>query len=327
MKSLRLALSSLALASLLLTGCGTVPGAGSSVVAIAEDGVSRFGFGAEGGESPSVLVRRDGSVVLAYASTNTGDRRIFWTQSQDGSRFTVSQPVDSAEFSDAEPCLVEDAQGTLHLFFASNRQGDDFRLYHSTLSGQAWSAPAEVPGFMGLQGLAVAYDGGRFLLAAEILGAGLFVSTSADGTNWTEQEAIAEQGFEPAATFLPGGQALIAYQHHGQIFYRASAPGADWSPEALAAKGADRLRTPAISWSGDHGALVYTERTAAGYRLAGVRFDADLNFGGALALPTLPGQARTPALVSGKDASSGLAWGIKLSSGQEGIALTLQGDR
>ena len=34
MKSLRLALSSLALASLLLTGCGTVPGAGSSMVAI-----------------------------------------------------------------------------------------------------------------------------------------------------------------------------------------------------------------------------------------------------------------------------------------------------
>lgn len=324
MKTLRLAL---ALAALLLTGCGAVPGAGLGVAQTATDGTIRLGFGAEGGESPAVCLRRDGSVVVAYAGTNTGDRRIYWTQSSDGRAFAATRPVDAADYSDQSPRLVEDRSGALHLFFASNRTGDDFRLYHSLLEGDAWSAPAEVPGFEGLQGLAVAYDAGRFLMAAEIMGSGLFATTSADGTAFTERERLSAMGFEPAATFLPGGKALVAYQHHGKIFYRASAPGTDWSPEAEAASGGDRLRTPAITWAGDHGELVYAERAAGSYRLAGVRFDSSLKFGGSLALPTLSGQVRTPALASDGHARTGLAWGIKLSSGQEGIVLAVQGDR
>lgn len=326
---LTLALGLVSAGSMML-GCGTVSAAGAApyatVATLGGMQVAKLGFGEEGGTDPAICRRADGSTVVVYVGSNVADRKLYWATAKKGLTFGASQPVGDSDYSDQEPCLVEDAQGQLHLFFASNRDGENFRLYHSQLVDGEWATPSLIPGFEGLQGLAAAYAGGRFLLAAELMGEGLFATVSADGQTFTDREAIAESGFEPAATFLPDGTALVVYQRAGELFFRSSGPNADWSAEAKAAKGADRLRTPALAWAGDHGELIYCERAGTSYQLKAKRFDAKLTFTDGRQFSKLPGEARTPAISAQQNAEINLAWGMKLSSDQTGIAITVLED-
>lgn len=324
-----LALLTVAASLLFAAGCGTVPGAGAGVVAQMVGGqkVVKLGFGVEGGDDPAVIRRADGSWVLAYVGTYVENRRLYVATSPDGSHFNAGEAIEEHVYSDQSPSLVEDGDGKLHLFFASNRDGANFELYHSFLDTDgSWAQPTAVPGFTGVQNLAVSQRDGRFLMAAEVMGDGLFVSTSADGAAWTERELVAEAGFEPAATFTADGTAVVAYQRSGQIFVRSSRAGGAWSEELTAAQGEGRLRQPALAWTEGRGVLVFCERGADGYVVRRRHFDTRLTFTDGPRPPALTGEARTPA-VSYHNGKIGLAWGMKLPGGQQGIVFALAGDR
>lgn len=321
-------LLTLTVAAALLAGCGAAPGqtAGVAAQTVAGKSLVKLGFGAEGGTQPSLIRRANGEWLMVYVGTNVADRHLYWTRSTDGTRWSAPIAIESAAYSDQAPSLVEDAQGVVHCFFASNRGGENFNLFHATFDG-VWSASTEIAGFEGLQDLSATYAGGRFLLAAEVMAEGLFATTSADGVTFTEREKLADAGFEPAVTFLPGGAALVAYTRANELIARTSQPGADWAAEQVVASTSSRLRGPALAWSGDHGKLIYTERAGAGmtYSLREKRFGADLKFAEGANLASIGGDANSPAIAANHNGKIGLAWGMKQSSSQQGIAFTLDG--
>ncbi|MFN3429223.1 MAG: hypothetical protein ACK46X_04645 [Candidatus Sericytochromatia bacterium] len=323
-------LASLTLAGSLLAGCGALPGAttGLKAESVAGKGFTKVGFGAEGGTQPALIRRANGEWLMVYVGTNVGERHLYATTSTDGKTFSAPELIESADYSDQAPVLAEDAQGVAHLFFASNRNGEHFELRHARYEGAQWTASTQIDGYTGVQDLAVAYSAGRFLLACEIQGDGLVVTTSADAKTFTERETIANAGFDPAAAFLPDGTALVAYTRSNEVLTRASKPGADWAAEAVAVKGTSRLRGPAMIWAGDHGKLVYAERqgaTGTNYALREKRFDLKHQFTEGKPLAAFGGDANSPALAYDNHASIGLAWGMKLSSSQQGVAFTLDG--
>lgn len=321
-----LALTSAVVVSTLLVGCGAVPGATGPMVA--GDGglaIAQLGFGAEGGTQPALVKRKNGDWLMVYVGTNVGERHLYWTRSQDGTRWSAPAEFAAAEYSDQAPALVEDADGLMHCYFASNRGGDNFELFHTTFDG-AWAEPTRIAGYTAVQDLAAAYTDGRFLLAAEVTAEGLFAATSTDGTTFGGRERIAMAGFDPAAAFLPDGSTLVAYTRGNELLARAGTPDVEWTPEQVVVAASDRVRGPALAWAGDHGKLIYTERTNAGtsYRLREKRFGADRTFAEGTDLAPLGG-AHSPAVAPGAHAEVGLAWGMKLSSGQQGVAFTLDG--
>jgi hypothetical protein len=158
------------------------------------------------------------------------------------------------------------------------------------------------------------------------MGRGLSASTSADGARWTEAEHLADAGFEPAACFSPSGAALVAYQRGGEIFGRSSRPGADWAAEAKLASGADRLREPALAWTGDQGLLAYAERANGSYAIKAKALDAAFKpLAGAQALPSdgAKSESRNPCFWVDHNGSFALAWGMKNDSGQQGVVVAL----
>lgn len=317
--------------SLLLAGCGAVPGASAGPALTAQtvggQKVVKLGFGAEGGEDPAVIRRADGTWAVAYVGTRVADRQLYVSTSKDGNTFSGPQAVEKHEFSDQSPSLVESANGQLHLFFTSNRNGSNFELFHTYLEADGeWAAAEQIDGFTGAQNVTVAYRGGRFMLAAEVTGEGLVVATRSDDGPWGERELVTALGFEPAVMFMPDGQAVVAYQRAGQIYLRTSSPNGSWSDEIHAAQGEDRLRTPALAWTDGRGVMVFTERTGDGYVLRRRHFDSELTFTDGPRPAALPGEARTPA-VSYHNGKIGLAWGMKLTGGQQGIVFALAGDR
>lgn len=307
-----------------LSGCGKglglTKGAPGVPQAQVVDGhtLVTFGVGAEGGEEPALAHTADGWVA-AYAGTNSGDRHLYTTTSTDGQHWNAAKPLGSSDFSDQWPCFVNDGAGNLHLYFASNRTGDAFSVYHSRYTGGSWSAPEIVANTTGASDLAVAYANGKFVLAEETMGTGLVVSTSNDGSQFTGAATVVEQGFEPSLAVLPSGKLLLAYMHDGGLYAKSGKPGS-WSSEVTAATGADKLHEPSLVWAGDHGVLAYCERTEDGYKLRARQFDAQAKFGDPLAgLPTSDGDQRAPAVAADNQGLTGLIWGMKDSNGQQGV--------
>lgn len=312
-----------AIGALALFGCGAQPGGIVVETAGVNQAIAKLGFGAEGGSAPSLFRRTNGTWVVAYVGTNVGDRRIYWASSPDGRRWSKSQAVGEAEFADQAPALAEDAAGHVHLFFASNRDGVQWELFHARFVGATFATAEPIKGFTGTQDLAVTLQGDHFVLAAEIMGAGLVVATSKDGSQFAAQEPLTEAGFEPTATTLPDGRALVAYTRSGEVYLRAGKAGGPWGTEQHVASGSDRLREPNLAWGKDGGQLVFAERGPEGYQLRARTFDAALEFSEGPDLPMGGGEARGPAIAFDHNGRSGLAWGIKTSSGQQGIVLAM----
>jgi hypothetical protein len=314
------------LAGSMLAGCGALPG-GKATTAVNGATFTKLGFGAEGGAAPALVRRANGEWLVVYVGTNVGDRHLYWATSTDGARWSPSQAIEGADYSEQAPALVEDASGVAHLFFASNRNGQDFELFTATLSGSDWSEATAIPGYTGVQDLAAAYANGKFLLACELSGAGLVATTSADGATFADATPVADAGFDPAAAFLPDGKALVAYTSGDDLLERSGAPGA-WGAEKTVVTTKSRLRGPALVWAGDHGKLVYAERqggSGTNYQLKERRFDAGLSFTDGKPMVAFGGEANQPALAIGNNGKIGLAWGMKLSSSQQGVAFTLDG--
>lgn len=322
-------LMTLTVAGSLLAGCGAVPGSTSGLAAQSVGGKSvvKLGFGAEGGDAPALVKRANGEWLMVYVGTNVADRHLYWTTSPDGSRWSAPRAIEAAAYSEQAPALTEDANGVVHLFFASNRDGEDFELFHATFNAGTWTASEAVSGYTGVQDLAIAYANGRFLLAAEVMGVGLEAATSADGKTFSAPETLADAGFDPAAAFLPDGKAVVAFTRGDDLVSRAGTTG-HWAAEQIVTSTTGRLRGPALTWAGDHGELVYAERSGAtgtAYALKNRRFDAALKFTEAKPLAAFGGDANSPAMASDHNGKIGLAWGMKLSSSQQGVAFTLDG--
>lgn len=320
----RLALTALAVLAITLSGCGTAKaGQAVEIATTTLDGhaLARLGFGAEGGEKPALARRTAGGWVLAYAGTRSAGRKIFVTTSSDGTHWGKAQIACAGEFSDQAPALAEDAQGQLHLFFASNRSGETQALYHAVEAGGSFTAPAVVAGFEGAQDLAIARGEGGFTLVAEVMGQGLLAATSPDAKTWTTPAELAPAGAEPAAASLPDGRTLVAYQLEGKIWLQAGKPGA-WTAATEAASGASRLRDPGLAWAGTSGLLVYSEKGEGGFELKARSLDSSFDPGAADAPLAGPGDHRGVAIVLDHNGSKTFAWGMKTSSGQQGVMVS-----
>jgi hypothetical protein len=319
----RVFLAAVMASAIALSGCGAAKGTATGVSATLADGsaVASLGFGAEGGEKPAILHRAKGGYVLAYAGTRSGDRKIYLATSPDGARWGKARAVAAAAFSDQAPALAEDAEGRLHLFFASNRSGEAQGLYHAVEQGGAFAEAREIPGFEGCQDVAVAASDKGLTVVAEVMGAGILAATAADGTTFAAATEVVPAGAEPAACTLPDGRTLVAYQAEGKIWFRAGKPGG-WEAPLEAATGASRLRDPGLAWHGDAGTLVYTEKGEAGYGLIARSFDSSFRFTDAEAPAVGSGDARGAAIAVDHNGSKTFAWGMKTANGQQGVMVS-----
>jgi hypothetical protein len=319
----------LALATVSLVGCGKVPAAATPQLPALESQVVdghtlvKFGFEGAGGEAPALLHTPEGWLAV-YVGLHVGQRHINWTTSTDGTHWASPKGLGTSDYSDQAPVLLNDGSGAAHLYFASNRDGADFQVFHARFANGNFAAPKAITGTTSVSALAVTFADNRFILAAETLGSGLLVSESSDGEQFSNAKTIADAGFGPALVTLPNAKQLLAYMHDGKIYTRTGKPGA-WSAETLAASGADKLREPALVWAHDHGWLAYSERTADGYKLRARRYDAQVKFDPTpVSLPDAGGDARAPGLATDAAGSVALVWGMKYSNGQQGVIFSSQ---
>ncbi|MDB5099253.1 MAG: hypothetical protein JWM80_3674 [Cyanobacteria bacterium RYN_339] len=281
----------------------------------------KFGFGAEGGVAPAVAHTTTGWVA-AYAGSNLGDRQLYITHSADGKAWDKPKKLGVSGYTDQFPCFAADGAGALHLFFASNREGDDFSLYQATYANGTFGAATAIADTLGAADCAVAWDGKRFVLAAETLGVGMTLKTSADGATFTGEEILVDQGFEPAITALADGKLLVAYMHDGGIYAKTGKPGA-WGAEVEAATSVGRLQEPALAFANGKGLLVFGEKNGS-QQISARRFDAAGKFEStAYVQPDAGGDARSPGLAVGDHGDYGLIWGMKYSTGQQGIVFSV----
>jgi hypothetical protein len=306
-----------------LAGCGVAPGSSSPI----DGGFHLQGAAGQksvsiglGGGQPALTHSKDGWLA-AYVGTSVGIHHLFVSHSRDGEQWSTPSVADGSTFSDQSPRFVTTGDGTTHLYFASNRDGIDYRVFHSRYVGGSWSTPIGVDGTEGTSNLAVAFVDDHVVLATEILGNGLHYSISNDGDHFEGDRLVAAAGFEPALASLPDGRILLAYLRDGSIFARTGAKGPS-EPEVtiVAGTGINSLREPALGWNGDHGLLAYTARTPLGYSLRAARFDANAKFGAAqAALPAITGAGRAPAFAVGPAGSMGLIWGTTSVDGQSNV--------
>lgn len=316
----RLSLVLLAATLVVLPACGAKPGsANDAISALLIDGkaAQRFGFGAEGGEKPALTARAAGGFALAYVGSKSGNRHVYVATSADGRSWSKATAVAAGDFADANPAIAEDAQGRLHLYFASNRSGEDQGLFHTSLAGSTWAAATAITGFEGAQDVAACADATGVTVAAEVMGVGLLAASSPDGATFAAPSELSQQGAEPAACSLGGGRSLVAFQRDGKIWGRAGKPGA-WEAEAELASGATRLRDPALA----PGELIWSMKGEAGFGLHASLIDEQLATTPGNDPITGPGDARGPAIAIDHNGSKLLAWGMKNANGQQGVVVT-----
>lgn len=319
----RLPLALLVAVLAVLPACGTKPAGASDVLSALLDGkpVARFGFGAEGGEKPTLTARQAGGFALAYVGSKSGNRHVYVATSADGRTWSKAAPVAAGDFADANPALAEDATGNLHLYFASNRAGDNQALYHVSQAGNAWGKAAVIAGFDGVQDVAACADDAGLTIACEVMGAGLLAASSPDGVAFGAASEVSPAGAEPAVCALPEGRALVAFQRDGKIWGRAGSPGS-WESEVALASGASRLRDPALAWANGAGSLFWAEKGAAGFGLHVSGLDTKLQATPDADPVTGSGDARGAAIAVDPNGSKLLAWGMKNPNGQQGVMVT-----
>lgn len=312
--------------ALLSSGCGKLIPT-STVASVPQAAVVdghtlvKFGFGAEGGATPAVAHTADGWVAV-YAGSRLGDRQLYSAHSSDGTHWDKPKKLGQSGLTDQYPCLTTDNAGNLHLFFASNRDGDDFQLYHAQYSAGTFRDATAIANTSGASDCAVSYCNGQFVLAAETMGVGLQIKTSPDGESFTGDELLTEQGFEPAITALSGDQLMVAYTRSGRLYASTGKPG-KWNAETLVTKSSTKLQEPTLAMQGTHGLLAWAERGASP-KISARRFDASGKFESVpYTLPSVPGESRSPGLCVGEDGEFGLIWGMKDNNGQQGIIFSV----
>jgi hypothetical protein len=96
-------------------------------------------------EDPSVLVARDGSIVVAWFSDRGGNNDIYVTRSARGTEWAPAVRVTTSADGDFYPNLIQDAAGVFHLtwfrWYALNRGSV---WYNRSIDPLVWDANQEV---------------------------------------------------------------------------------------------------------------------------------------------------------------------------------------
>lgn len=221
--------------ALALTGCGSnalmgVPGTGGAPQVAAGWTVSKVTPDGVRAAEPSLLERQAGTFAIAYHSTRLADRHVYVTTSADGQRWSAPAPVAPGALSDESPALYEDAAGTLHCLFASNRT-QRYRLYESTSAdGASWSEAIALPEDPDQSYRpSVATLGGTLALAYETIGGALRFRTRGPQGTWSEATTVHQGGGDPALAALADGRLMLAYRSYGRLQVRSRSAAGVWS--------------------------------------------------------------------------------------------------
>ena len=96
-------------------------------------------------EDPSVVLARDGKLVVAWFSDRSGNGEIYITSTSNGVDWTSPVQVTTNSGGDFNPNLFQDAQGTFHLtWFRWEALFRGHIWYNSSVDGSTWDPNAEV---------------------------------------------------------------------------------------------------------------------------------------------------------------------------------------
>lgn len=301
------------IAAAALTGCG----AGGMQGALISDAAPRVAPGwtsvkvAADGIEPCLVSRKAGGYAIAYATDKLGDRHVYFTSSADGARWTPPVAIAQGPLSDEAPALCEDAAGSLHLFFGSNRD-ERYAVYETTSSdGQAWSAaealPAELKDDQDGNFPAIApLPSGGLAIAYETYAGIRFRTRNAQG-KWTSGETVATTAGAPALAVGSDGKIALAFMSYQKLYVRGrSAAGAWTAPTELAGVPAE---TPALTADGQGGWwMVHTQQTGEYWNLAERTF-ASGRWSEAIALTLGETDDQTPSALFLGGGKRAVAWG------------------
>lgn len=320
MRPLAIALISLAVA---LTGCGpnalmSGPSTGGAPQVVAGWTLSRVTPDGVHAVEPSLIERRDGGLAIAYSTDKLGDQHVYCTTSKDGARWTAPVAIAKSALTDESPALYEDAAGTLHVLFASNRS-QRFGLYEATSSdGASWSEAAALPEDpdQSYRPSVASLSSGTLALAYETLGGALrFRTRSALGT-WSEAATIHHGGGDPALAALPDGRLMLAYRSYGKLQLRSRSASGTWGePSDLGSLG----EAPSLSVDPQGGLwLVYASEGDSTLKLQERRGDGKA-FTSSSELTAGDTDDENPAAIVTRSGERVMTWGARKGGRGQGL--------
>ncbi|HEY9855230.1 MAG TPA: sialidase family protein [Stenomitos sp.] len=320
MRPLAVALISLALT---LTGCGqnafmSGPSVSSAPQVAAGWTLSRVTPDGVRAVEPSLLERQAGGFAIAYSTSTLGNQHVFVTTSSDGSHWGTPVSVAPGPLTDESPALYEDAAGTLHCLFASNRS-QRYRLYESTSQdGASWSEAAALPEDpdQSYRPSVATLTNGTLALVYETIGGALrFRTRSAQGT-WSEASTIHAGGGDPALAALSDGRLMLAYRSYGKLQTRSRSASGTWSEASdLGLQG----EAPSLSPDGQGGLwLVFAAEAGDTMKLTERRGDGKTWAAGA-ELTSGDTEDQDPAALVTRSGERVMTWGAVKDGRNQGL--------
>lgn len=276
-------------------------------------------FGPSSPTTPSLLRLQDGTWLLAYGSDQLGSHHLYVVRSADGKSWSAPQGAAAAGLSDQDPALLQDAAGTVHLIFSSNRDGLDWRLYETALQGATWTPPQPLglPGAMQQspsvartpQGWALAYQSGD----------GMVVAQSADGVSWSPEGEVVPLLDAPAIAQIGANLVVVGERANQLIEVERGATGKWTAPGAIAIGG--EARQPALATDASGSAiLAFASRPSDG---AAWQLATSSWTGTSWSAPTSVASGDynivSPSVELGTDGRACIAWGITQADDSQGL--------
>lgn len=88
--------------------------------------------------SPSVVQLANGTIMVFWQSTETGNPDIFYTTTLDGASWTYSSNITGNPAFDKAPSAIQAEDGTIWLVWCSDRTGDN-EIFYKTYNEMSWS--------------------------------------------------------------------------------------------------------------------------------------------------------------------------------------------
>jgi len=274
----------------------------------------------------ALLARKAGGFALAYDTQKLGGKDVFVTLSQDGKTWTSPVVVGKTGRTEESPALWEDAQGKLHLVYASNDSGS-FQLYaSSSRDGKAWAEPVAITDEIehAKAPSVTRTPGGGVAIAYQTLGGACEVMQSSDGEVWGLSRRIETSGGDPA--ICHDGEGLRVVFHRNEKLYERVERKGVWS-EAVQIPGAAAMREPAIAAIAGKVTLAYSTLSSNGAWKLALREAGPSGWGQEQDLVQGPDDHGYPSLAEGTEGGSWLAWGISRLTEERGIFVARSGGR
>lgn len=267
---------------------------------------------------PSLIERQDGSFAIAFSTDKLGDQHVYCTTSPDGARWSAPVAVAKGPLTDESPALFEDAAGTMHLLFASNRS-QHFRLYETTSrEGQSWSEAVALPEDpdQSYRPTVAMLANGSLALAYETIGGALRFQTRNPQGTWGEAATVHAGGGDPALAALPDGRLMLAYRSYGKLQLRSRSAAGAWSEASdLGSTG----EAPSLSTDNQGGLwLVFAGEADTAMKLTERRGDGKTWTAGA-ELTTGNTDDEHPAAIVTRSGERVMTWGVRQDGRGQGL--------